>query len=128
MTTFIVDGTGTIATTVGNSPHLIGPHLIGTPMTEAAKTAAPPWAIRCWTDGLQLYAEIPGSPCYVMKLSLTDSGLHKALDLLRTRARAEMNGAYGKPAALPQPQITRKGPTPEQRKAAVEVLRKLGMV
>lgn len=101
-------------------------------MTTLAPSAAPTHAIRVWQEGLDLFAEIPGDPPYVMRLSLTEAGLTKALRLLRTRYKAAPRGSYKLPQAppgLPRP----KQPAPtkaseEQRQAARAVLRKMGMI
>ena len=93
-------------------------------MTEVAKSAAPPWAVRVWSDGLTLYAELPGSPPYVMKFSHTESALSKVLSLLRKRFSEAKGGSY----RVPERMISRKGATKEQRQDALAVLKKMGMV
>lgn len=91
-----------------------------------APSIAPPHAIRVWVDGFELFAEIPGNPPYIMRLSLSDSGLHKALNLLRTRHTDTRTGRYRVPERL----IGGKAPpaTDAQRAAARNVLRKMGLV
>ena len=94
----------------------------------SAPSGAPVNAIRVWTDGLSLFAEIPGAPPYIMRLDLTDSGLSKALDLLRTKAK-DTNG-HTKAALAAQAVVRPKDAlaTPDQRQAARDVLRRLKMV
>lgn len=94
---------------------------------STASSAAPPYAVLVWSDGLDLFAEIPGSPPYVMRLSLTDGGLHKALNLLKVRHEQARAGRYKPPAVS----VTRKGKhvaSPSQQQAALDVLRKMGFL
>ena len=99
-------------------------------MTVTASRAAPAYAIRVWTDGLGLYAEIPGSPSYVMRFDLTDSGLSKALDLLRVRQREAPVGSHSVPDRLITRVVgkTTVPMTQAMRDNARDVLRKLGMI
>ncbi len=97
-------------------------------MTTMAKSASPPNAVRMWTDGLVIYTEIPGTPPYIAKFSLTEGGLSKALDLLRTKAKFNPNGHPAPKTREPTRVEKRPEVTDEQRATAVAVLRKLGMV
>lgn len=97
-------------------------------MTSAAKTAAPPHAIRVWANGLTLFAEIPGDPPYVMRLSMTEGALGKVLNLLKDR-----DAAYGSTPVSDRMVVRKVGKAEvavnsKQREAALEVLKKLGMV
>lgn len=55
-------------------------------MSNLASSAAPVNALRMWTDGRDIYTEIPGKgdcPCAVFKFALCENGLWRALHLLR---------------------------------------------
>jgi hypothetical protein len=97
-------------------------------MTDSvAKTAAPPHAIRVWSNGLVLFAEIPGDPPYVMNLALTEAGLTKCLSLLRERAKDYPRAS----SAVSERVITRASNvqcTDSQRKSALEILKRVGML
>lgn len=50
-----------------------------------ASSAAPPNALRMWTDGTRIYIELPGSPGndpYITAYLYSEGGLSKALSLL----------------------------------------------
>lgn len=64
----------------------------------AAPSAAPPSALRMWTDSRRIYAELPGSPPYVVWFYKHEGGLAKALALLRQTETA--GPAYPGPAAV----------------------------
>lgn len=48
-------------------------------------TTIPPWAVPCWTDGINVYAEIPcrDGSTYRYSQPFSDNGLLKLLHLLR---------------------------------------------
>src|SRR5690348_4658967 len=53
-----------------------------------ASSAAPPNALRMWTDGVRIYVELPGSPGndpYIVAYLYSEGGLSKALHLLGER-------------------------------------------
>jgi len=53
-----------------------------------AASAAPPNALRMWTDGVRIYVELPGSPGndpYIVAYLYSEGGLSKALNLLGQR-------------------------------------------
>lgn len=58
-------------------------------MTDSrAPSAAPPNALRMWTDGVRIYIELPGSPGndpYITAYLYSEGGLAKALSLLGQR-------------------------------------------
>lgn len=115
----------TTATTVGNSPHRIG-----TAMTKLATSAAPSWAIRIWVDGLTLYAEVPGNPPYIHRESLTEGGLWKMINYLKARSSEADLASYRVPEQLFTTKVGKEQfkTSNEQRTAALDVLRKMGMV
>lgn len=92
-----------------------------------AKSAAPAHAIRVWSNGLVLFAEIPGDPPYVMNLALTEAGLTKCLSLLRERAKD-----YPRASHQVSERVITRVPMPlstaEQRKMACEILKKAGLL
>lgn len=90
-------------------------------MSVSARSAAPPYAISVWTDGISLFAEIPGAvgkpPC-ITKVSHTEAGLAKLLRILATRfADAPLSDRIGNPPH----------PLPRQL-AALATLKRLGMI
>ncbi len=93
----------------------------------AALSAAPPRAVLIWSDGLSLYAELPGPdgrPC-VIRYALTAAGLSAVLGLVRTRTPDGLDRAY-----VPEP--PRLAPTfpgtAAQRDNAAAVLKRLGLI
>jgi len=55
------------------------------PTDTHAPSAAPPNALRMWTDGARIYIELPGSPGkppYIVAELYCEGGLSKALHLL----------------------------------------------
>jgi hypothetical protein len=60
-------------------------------MATLAPSAAPINALRMWTDGREIYVEIPGSaaigtPPYITSYPLHEGGLWRALNMLRTQS------------------------------------------
>jgi len=88
-------------------------------------TIAPPYAIRVWSDGQSLYAEIPGGDSggapHVLKLAHTEAGLMRILRLLAQRFTSAPVSAR---ELAPR---VRSGEA-ESRSAARNVLKLLGMV
>jgi hypothetical protein len=71
-----------------------------------------------WTDGRNIYVELPGDPPHILSYPYHESGLSKALSLLKVSAD------YSGP-----PQSTRQMRKQSPREAQAEsILRKLGMV
>lgn len=81
--------------------------------------AAPSSALLIWTDGIRLFAEVGG---YATTFSLTEGGLSKCLDLLRTR-RVDYSGT---------PRLTRAEPagpgSPLQQASAQALLRRMRII
>ena len=98
-------------------------------MTTAAKSAAPPTAIKVWCDGLYLFAEVPGDPPYIHTESVCEAGLWKMLNLLRQKATEANVASFRIPDTTFQPKPA-KPPvgTKTQRAKALDVLKRLGMV
>ena len=92
----------------------------------SAPSAAPPNALRMWTDGIRIYVELPGlrGP-YIVTYLYSESGLARALDLLgQRRADYEYLGTipdnYLKPSKEPS--------THNSRSAAEALLRRMGVI
>lgn len=97
-------------------------------------SAAPPNALRMWTDGTRIFVELPGSPGrdpYIVDYLYSEGGLSKALNLLGQRRvdydylgtipdtyRKRWDGAPTKP----------EPGTAEQRAAAELTLRRMGIL
>lgn len=52
-------------------------------MTTLDSSAAPSNALRMWADNVRIYVELPGSPPHILAFTYSESGLSKALSLLR---------------------------------------------
>lgn len=98
-----------------------------------AISAAPPFAIRVWSDGLLLFAELPavaGGQPHIVTESMTESGLWKMLNLLRVRAK---ENPYASSRVKDELVVRKVGKIEQpmsqaQRNAAADVLKKLGMI
>lgn len=109
--------------------------MMTTTKTERASSAAPPNALRMWTDGTRIYVELPGSPGldpYIVDYRYNVEGLIKALNLL-CRHRVD----YDYLGTRPIPDTYRKRwsenykpepGTPEQRAQAEAMLRRMGIL
>lgn len=87
-------------------------------MTIQLPSAAPANAIRVWTDGLRIFAEIGG---YITAFPLTEGGLSKVLFLLRER-RVDYSG----PPRLSRPKDLVG--TPLQHAHAEAILRRMRII
>lgn len=104
-------------------------------MTHATSTAAPPWAVTCWSDDYAIYIELPvkGGPPYVASFPHTEGGLSKALYTMRSLYQKLGVERVGKAQVLdtswPHPKIV--GPKPSgtdaERESARAALKKLGI-
>lgn len=97
-------------------------------MTVYAGSAAPPNALTIWSNGKVIFVELPTKrgPPYIISYQLTEGGLSKALDLLRTHA--DHSGA---PMAGDPSRSNLSGKvvgTETQRAQAQAVLRKMGII
>lgn len=75
-------------------------------MTTSAPSAAPVNALRIWTDGRDIYTEIPGKgdcPCAVFKFALCENGLWRALHLLRGHSYEYAGEPYPATKLAPAP-------------------------
>lgn len=99
-------------------------------MASALRSAAPPHAMKMWMDCHSIYMEIPGAnggPPYITSYQLCESGLSKALSMMRdihTKA-VPLGGSYQIPL---NPSIKKINDfSKDQRATARAVLRKLGI-
>lgn len=110
-------------------------------MAMSTTSFAPSYAISVWADSKNVFIEVPGkgaSPL-VMKFDNSTVGLAKALEFANARFKAEQpkGGYYPMPViqatGKASPGVKRSAPaavsaTSEQKDAARDVLRKLGMI
>lgn len=94
---------------------------------ERTAPAAPPWAVTAWVTEEYVFVELPGRIPYVMKFPLSEGGLSKALNILRIRHTEALAPVYVEPKFTASNRLGTVG-TPNQRAAAAEALRKLGIV
>ena len=85
------------------------------------KLDPPSHAVIAWADSSAVYVELPGSPGHTLRFALSDSGLSKALNLMRQIHR-QANGPKPKNYLPPL-----HGLTEGQRDGAKAVLRRLNM-
>lgn len=102
----------------------------------------PPFAVTMWTNDREIFVAMPmskGGTPYIISFALNEGGLTQALQVLRKRPRevitptAAAPANYTKPAVQPQVRVSKAQEklyaetTPEQRQAAANLLRKLGL-
>jgi hypothetical protein len=71
-------------------------------MADVLPSAAPPYAVRCWCDDRNVYAEVPSlnGPC-VVAYPRSEGGMAKALATLGAYHTAEGSGQpYLRPAVI----------------------------
>jgi hypothetical protein len=103
----------------------------------------PAYAVTMWTNDREIFVAMPmttGGTPFIISFALNEGGLTKALEVLRKRPKevivptAAQPANYTKPAVQPQVKLSKAAEklhaetTPEQRVAAQELLRKLGMI
>lgn len=103
----------------------------------------PPYAVTMWTNDREIFVAMPmtaGGTPFIISFPLNEGGLTKALEVLRKRPKevvlptAAAPANYTKPAAQPQVRVSKAQErlyaetTPEQRNAALDLLKKLKMV
>jgi len=103
----------------------------------------PPYAVTMWTNDIEIFVAMPmtkGGQPFIISFPLNEGGLSKALEVLRRRPKevvlptSAQPANYTKPPQQPQVKLNRyqeklyAETTPEQRQAAQELLRKLGLV
>lgn len=94
-------------------------------MADIAATGRPAWAVCAWVDSNNIYIELSGmhGP-HISKYPLSESGLSKALYLMRSCHKKQSSPIYQAPGV--NPDYKAKGNFSEkQREHAREVLRRL---
>lgn len=112
-------------------------------MANLDRNPIPPYAVTMWTNDREIFVAMPmtkGGDPYIISFKLSEGGLSQALEVLRKRPKevilptAAAPANYTKPAVQPQVRVSKAQErlyaetTPEQRNAALELLRKLKMV
>lgn len=98
-------------------------------MAEALPTAAPPYAVKVWTDDRNVYAEVPSinSPC-VVAFPISEGGLSKCLQLLGARHTIEGAGLpYIRPVHVAKG-LLKEGLTQKDLDLAAAALRQSGIL
>jgi hypothetical protein len=103
----------------------------------------PPYAVTMWTNDIEIFVAMPmkdGGTPYIMSFAYSSDGLAKALRILHQRPKEIITPThaqpanYTKPPVQPQVKLSKaterlhSETTPEQRAAAQDLLRKLGMI
>ncbi len=103
----------------------------------------PAYAVTMWTNDREIFVAMPmttGGQPFIISFPLNEGGLAKALEVLRKRPKevilptAAQPANYTKPPVQPQVKLSKASEklhaetTPEQRVAAQDLLRKLGMI
>lgn len=101
----------------------------------------PPYAVTMWEGDHDIFVALPmtrGGPPYITRFPKTESGMRQALACLtrRKEEKVKVDGTFHYEAPKEQPQVRVSKAqeklyaetTPEQRKAAQDLLRKLGLV
>jgi hypothetical protein len=94
----------------------------------------PPHALLMWSDDINIYAAIPskdGGLPHITKFERSDMGLNKALNMLRQRYDELPSGQKNYTIKSREPSTVNGKPPVQnelQRAAALNVLRKLGLV
>lgn len=104
----------------------------------------PPWAVTMWESGTDIFVALPmkaGGVPYIMRFPRSEGGLAQALNVLNAQRPAEAPrpsldapANYTPPRHQPMVKLTKSQEklhaetTPEQRQAAADLLRRLGLV
>lgn len=93
-----------------------------------AKSAAPPYAVLCWADELNIYTQLPSvNGPYVARFPRSEGGLSTALHHMGAMHVEHSGQPYVRPT-LPSKELTTKGLTQNDREAARDALKKLGVI
>lgn len=93
-----------------------------------AKSAAPPYACLMWADELNVYAQIAGTNGpYVARFARSEGGVAQALHHMGA-VHIEHSGVPFQRAEIPPKALTVKGLTQNDREAARDVLKKIGII
>src|SRR5438309_9069499 len=96
--------------------------------TTVAKSAAPAYAVLCWADERNIYAQIPSQNApYVCAFPRSEGGLSAVLHHLGAMHLEHSGTPYLRPA-VPTPEMRKLGLTQNDREVARDVLKKLGVI
>lgn len=94
-----------------------------------AKSAAPPNAVLMWADERNIYAQLPSANGpYVAVFRRSEGGLAAALHHLGAMHTEHSGEPYQRPAAPPSRELAQKGLTQNDREAARDILKKMGVI
>ena len=99
----------------------------------------PPWAFSMWCDSDNVYVELPainGSSKHIIRVSNDDEGIRKLLTIAKSRDSESKIGTKGDPNQyqlgrknfVKARKTSRPSFTQQQRTAATNVLRRLGLI
>lgn len=95
---------------------------------ELAATAAPPHAVLMWADERNVYGQLRGqNGPYVVIFPRSEGGLSQALHHLGAMHAEHSGQPYLRPP-LPSKELAKKGLTQNDREAARDVLKKMGVI
>lgn len=93
-----------------------------------ARSAAPAYACLMWADELNVYAQLPSvNGPYVARFARSEGGLSQALHHMGA-LHIEHSGVPFHRAEIPPKALTVKGLTQNDREAARDVLKKIGII
>lgn len=93
-----------------------------------ARSAAPSYAVMTWADELNIYMQLPSvNGPYVARFARSEGGLSAALHHMGAMHIEHSGAPYVRPA-LPSKELMAKGLTQNDREAARDALKKLGVI
>jgi len=93
-----------------------------------AKSAAPAYAVLCWADEMNIYMQLPSiNGPYVACFSRSEGGLSAGLHHMGA-LHIEHSGVPFHRAEIPPKALTMKGLTQNDREAARDALKKIGVI
>ncbi len=93
-----------------------------------AKSAAPAYAVLCWADEMNIYMQLPSvNGPYVARFARSEEGLSAGLHHMGA-LHIEHSGVPFHRAEIPPKALTMKGLTQNDREAARDILKKIGVI
>ncbi len=93
-----------------------------------AKSAAPAYAVLCWADEMNIYMQLPSvNGPYVARFARSEGGLSAGLHHMGA-LHIEHSGVPFHRAEIPPKALTMKGLTQNDREAARDILKKIGVI
>ena len=93
-----------------------------------AKSAAPPYAVLCWADEMNIYMQLPSvNGPYVARFARSEGGLSAGLHHMGA-LHIEHSGVPFHRAEIPPKALTVEGLTQNDREAARDALKKIGVI